>query len=404
MRTILVVCPYVPHPPNHGGSIRSRVLLEALAQDHRVHVAVPAVAPSVATTELDRLAGLAALGVEPHELPSPTSQRPSVGQKLRHWLCGSSELLARRWSPHAAAALAALRERLRPDLVVLDSTFAVPIWRGAQPVLLHLHNLEHHILQRPSGAPDRASARLSRAIEAWAIRRTERRALRRAALAVCVSAADRTLALQLAPATRVEVVPNTIDTTALPPLPPPPPGPPRLLYVGGLDYPPNRDAVRELLTDHLPVLRAALPGLTVRLVGRDPAGVLRAFAGCAGIEAMGAVGDLRPHYAESHAVYLPIRSGGGTRIKILEAWALGRPVLATRIASEGLPAEDGVHLRHFVGPTDGARALREVLAGQDRSLCAAGRQLVAAAFDHGTARRQLRALAGALVDTLPGGT
>jgi glycosyltransferase involved in cell wall biosynthesis len=394
MRTILVVCPYVPHPPDHGGSIRSRVLLQALAQEHRVHVAVP-----VGTDDdRARLPGLTALGVEAHELPASPPHPPQAAQKLGHWLRGRSELLRRRWSPHTATALAALGERLRPDLVVLDSTFVVPIWRGPQPVLLHLHNLEHHILQRPSGAPGNWSARLTRTAEAWAIRRAERRALRSAALAVCVSADDRRLALALAPGARIEVVPNTIDTAALPLLPPPPPGPPRLLYVGGLDYPPNRDAVLELLTHHLPALRTALPGLTVRLVGRDPANVLRAFAGRAEIEALGAVGDLRPHYAASHAVYLPIRSGGGTRIKILEAWALGRPVLATRIASEGLPAEDGVHLRHFSGPEDGTRALCEVLAGQDRTLCQAGRALVESAFDHDLARRRLRALVGTLLD------
>lgn len=393
MRTILVVCPYVPHPPHHGGSIRSRVLLQALARDHRVHAAL-----AIADREdRDRLAGVAALGVIPHELPALPLATRGIAAKLRHWRRGHSELLARRWQPGAAAALNALAAELDPALVVLDSTFAVPPWHGSAPTLLHLHNLEHQILQRPPGRVQGATARATRWIEAKLIRRAERRALDQAALAVCVSPDDRALALGLAPTARIAVVPNSIDVAGQELLPPPPPGPPRLLYVGGLDYPPNRDAVRELVERHLPVLRAAVPGLVLRLVGRDPEQVSRRWAGQPGIEALGAVEDLRPHYTASHAVYLPIRSGGGTRIKILEAWALGRPVLATRIASEGLPVQDGVQLRIFGTPAEGAAALREVLAGQGSLLCAAGRALVEREFDHAAARNRLRELVHSLL-------
>lgn len=398
MSTILVLCPYVPHPPTHGGSIRSRVLLQALAADHRVHVA------AAIATDADRANAQALgreLGVAVTALPAHAAPRASLPRKLRCWLAGDSELLQRRWRPEARASMPRLLRDVEPELVVFDSTFALPLWDGRSGgFLLHLHNLEHAMFARADGQRRGFTDRWTRRLEARAIREVERRALGLARATVTVSDDDRRLALGLQPAARVDVVPNSIDLERLPLLPPPPPaapGPVRLLYVGGLDYPPNLEAVTELVERHLPALRAAFPGLVVRLVGRDPAGHAARWRGTPGIEAPGAVDDLRPHYAASHAVYLPIRSGGGTRIKILEAWALGRPVLTTAVGCEGLPAEDGVHLRCFANAAQGTAALRDVLAGQGEALCRAGRELVERRFAHPAAIAALRAIAAAAV-------
>ncbi|MBM4060847.1 MAG: glycosyltransferase [Planctomycetes bacterium] len=402
MSTILVICPYVPHPATHGGSIRSRVLLQAIAQDHALHVAA-----AVANDD-DRGNGATLareLGLTLHELPARANPTPRRAGKLGAWLRLRSELLARRWRPDAPRLLARLLAARRFDLAVLDSSFVLPVWRGGVPTLLYLHNLEHAVFARADRIARGPAERCTRRIETARIRAAERRALLGARLTVTVSGEDRALALALAPAARVETVPNTVDLALLPLLPPGPPGPPappgpvRLLFVGGLDYPPNLEAVTELVEHHLPVLRAAFPDLTVRLVGRDPAGAGARLRDRPGVEPIGPAGDLLPHYRASHAAYLPIRSGGGTRIKILEAWALGLPVLSTAVGCEGLPAVDGRHLRRFETPEQGLAALREVLAGQAAALRAAGRALVEQQFSHRAAIARLREL---VADTLAG--
>jgi len=395
MSTILVLCPYVPHPPTHGGSLRTRVLLEALrVAGDDVHVLVPVV------DDGSRAAARAfaqASSVQVHELAVPAAAGPDFARKLRCWARGRSELLLRRWGDGASAAGAGIAAALRPDLLVADSTFVLPVLPSAStPLLLHLHNVESAVFAR-AGRSGRAFAeRVTRAFEARTIAAAERAAIRRAAVTVTVSEIDRELALAMVPGADVVAVPNSVDLERLVLLPPPPAAtvaaPPRLLFVGTLDYPPNLEAVHELVREHLPVLRESFPGLVVRLVGRDDAGALAAFRGVPGVEPVGPVDDLLPHYLASHAVYLPIRSGGGTRIKILEAWALGRPVLATAVGAEGLGGKDGQHWRRIESPQQGVEALQSVLAGAAALLVADARRFVAERYSHTAAVAALRSV------------
>ncbi|MBZ0153035.1 MAG: glycosyltransferase family 4 protein, partial [Planctomycetes bacterium] len=287
----------------------------------------------------------------------------------------------------SAAAVAALRQSVEPELTVLDSSFVLPLVAGSfARRLLHLHNLEHAALGGPHATP--LDGRGQPGTEATT-RAAEVAAIAASRCTITVSAGDRERALRLAPQANVVTVPNSIELADTELLPPPPPGPPRLLFVGSLDYPPNLAAVHELVHEHLPVLRAAFPGLVVRLVGRDPNAALAGYRGQQGVEAIGAVDTLVEHYAASHAVYLPIRQGGGTRIKILEAWAFGRPVLSTALGAEGL-GEGGRHWRRFETATEGLAALREVLGGQAAQLVAAARTLVVAEHGHDAAIVALR--------------
>ena len=394
MAKVLVVAPYVPHPSRHGGAIRSRVLLDALGLDHEVHLA------AAVATEVDRLnlrALAAETGFRGHELPARDRPRARALPKLLHWAVGRSELAARRWAAGAADAMRRIAGEVAADLTVVDSTFALPVLSGRWQ-LLALHNLEFAALARRDDEPRSWTERTTRRIEARRLGALERRAIARSALTVTVSAHDRALALGLVPAARVEVVPNSVDLARLSLLPPADPRTaPRVLFVGSLDYPPNLAAAIELVERHAPALRAAFPGLVVRLVGKDPAGFGARFAGVPGIEVVGTVDDVVPHYRASHAVYLPIQSGGGTRIKILEAWALGVPVLSTAVGAEGLPAADGVHLLRFETPAEGATALRRVLAGEGATLREHGRALVEQQFSHAAAIARLRQLVGELL-------
>jgi glycosyltransferase involved in cell wall biosynthesis len=391
MIPVLVIAPYVPHPLLHGGSIRTRLLVDAIAADHRVHLAVP-VASAAERAHLDALAADA--GITVHALPGVALHRAGAARKLRCWLRGRSELLDRRWGPGAAAELGALAASVRPAAIVADSAFVFPVLPPSPaPLVLHLHNLEGGVFARRGGARRPWSERLTRWCEARAITALERRTLRRAAAVITVSELDRDGALRLAPGAHVVTVPVSVDLARLPLLPPPPrPDPVRVLFVGTIDYPPNFEAIAELVRQHLPVLRAAFPGLVARLVGRDDEQRLAVFRGVPGIEVIGTVGDTRPHYEASHAVYLPIRTGGGTRGKIVEAWALGRPVLATAVGAEALAGTEGGHWVRFETPEEGAAALRAVLGGAGEALVRNGRELAERRYGHEAAFAALRAV------------
>lgn len=121
-------------------------------------------------------------------------------------------------------------------------------------------------------------------------------------------------------------------------------GPPTLLFIGTYSYPPNVDAAVFAATEVLPRIRAEIPDARLHLVGRDGDRQLVDVRGLPGVDVIGAVPDAAEEVARAHVSLVPIRYGGGTRVKILEAFALGSPVVATPLACEGLDADTGVHL------------------------------------------------------------
>jgi glycosyltransferase involved in cell wall biosynthesis len=138
-----------------------------------------------------------------------------------------------------------------------------------------------------------------------------------------------------------------------------------LVFVGSLDWRPNADAVVELAREIWPRCRELLPGARLVLVGRNPPQSVLSLAARDVIVA-GSVPSVQPFLDSAFATAIPLRAGSGTRIKILEAWAAGVPVVASRIAAEGLPYRDGVDLLLAEEPDEFARAL--VRLWRDRPL------------------------------------
>jgi glycosyltransferase involved in cell wall biosynthesis len=160
---------------------------------------------------------------------------------------------------------------------------------------------------------------------------------------------------------RVDVVENGVDTTYFRPtaarrLPG------RLLFLGSLDWRPNLDGVTQMLDVVFPAVRAAEPGASLRLVGRNPpAWLRRRVAATPGVELFADVPDVRPFLAECSAMVVPLRVGGGSRLKILEALATATPVVSTAVGAEGLHLEPGRHLTVSAGIADLAGAIYAAL-------------------------------------------
>ncbi len=174
-------------------------------------------------------------------------------------------------------------------------------------------------------------------------------------------------------ARRVRVVPN-----AIPPLPAPLVAQRQdVVFVGSLDWRPNADAAALLAKEIWPRCRALLPGARLVIVGRNPPLAIQAL-GSRDVLVEGSVPSVRPYLDRAFATAIPLRAGSGTRIKILEAWAAGVPVIASRIAAEGLPYSDGKDLILAEEPGEFARGLVRLWRDQQlaETLAREGRRTV----------------------------
>jgi glycosyltransferase involved in cell wall biosynthesis len=209
-------------------------------------------------------------------------------------------------------------------------------------LILDMHNVE-------SDLADQLEPRRSRRPFSSGLRPLERKA---AAIVdriwVCSRPDRERLAISARPRIPVDIVPNGIPRAEELPRTLPPPGTsqgfPTILFVGHLGYRPNVDAAERLTHIILPRIRQALPGASLVLAGRSPEPAVRALSQRDGVRLIENPGDARPLLAAAHLCIVPFKMGGGTRIKILEAMAMGVPVIATPLAAEGLDLADGEDL------------------------------------------------------------
>jgi glycosyltransferase involved in cell wall biosynthesis len=227
-------------------------------------------------------------------------------------------------------------------------------------------------------------------------------------------AATRTIAVSREDAERIErdlgahavdVVDNGVDTNYFTPNESVPRDPNRILFLGSLDWRPNLDAVRLLLDDIFPRVRAAEPRATLSVVGRKPPDWLHAeIRGRPGVELHADVADVRPFLRGAGMLAVPLRIGGGSRLKILEALASGLPVVTTRVGVEGLRLTPNEHCRVADGAEAFTAALLEAMRSPHtvREQAATGRARVLAEYDwNGLAERLDRVWQAAAGATLP---
>jgi hypothetical protein len=164
-----------------------------------------------------------------------------------------------------------------------------------------------------------------------------------------------------------------------------------VVFSGNMEYGPNRSAVRFFRREIWPLLRDRHPGLVWRLVGKNPQAVRAFTAGDARIEVTGEMEDAVRELAKAQVAVVPLLAGSGTRLKILEAWAAGTPVVSTTIGAEGLPVRDGQHLLLADGPSRFAEAVERLLACMElrERLAVAGRLLLEQEFTWEKAWRHL---------------
>lgn len=365
-------------PPNTGGRLRSFHLLAELARRHRVILATTHAPDGDPAALAGVLPGLEEIVSFPFVIPGRRSPRFAAAL-LRSWL---SPLPVDLHKFRVGALAREVERRLAAggiDLCVADflsATVNVPL-RGPVPVVFFAHNVEHLIWKRLAAIETRPHRRSLLELEWRKMRRAEARACARARLTLAVSGTDRDILAALAPGAAFGIVPTGVDTARFAPAGAPG-EPDRLVFVGSMDWLPNEDAALYFIDAILPRVRRQAPRARLVVVGRNPSPRLRGAAAAAGVTVTGTVEDVRPHLASAAVCVVPLRVGGGTRLKIFEALAMGKAVVSTTIGAEGLPLEPGTH---YVRADDPDRFAAEVVAllrdpERRRSLGDAGCRLV----------------------------
>jgi len=207
-----------------------------------------------------------------------------------------------------------------------------------------------------------------------------------------VSETDRALLAAIAPDAATFAVSTGVDTSYFAPNGVPE-MPIHLVFTGSMDWYPNEDAMLHFMQTILPSIRREIPAVSLTVAGRNPSGRLVQAAGEAGVLITGTVDDIRPEIAKAAVYVVPLRIGGGTRLKIFEAFAMGKAVVSTTIGAEGLPLVPGEHFLRADDPAEFARVVVSLLRDPVRrkALGASGRRLVEERYSWAQVAREFEA-------------
>lgn len=314
-----MVTKFPPLPANSGGKLRSLAVLRRL-------LGLGDVVLCCFEDDTGDVAALRSLGADVRTVP----WRPTPARVARGVVRSGSGSAGRFWDTGLAATVATATSEAPTDLLQVEYSQLAPyLWSGSARLrVLDFHNIESDLALSFARSSRTPKARLAY-LESVLLRRLEARGARRADLVVTVSEEDR----RRMPGRPREVLvcPNGWD----PGEPLPPSADPVAVFVALLGWTPNVDAAVWLAREVWPTVRAQVPGARLLLVGREPSAAVRALA-ADDVEVTGTVPDVRPYLAAARVAVAPLLSGGGTRLKVLEALDAGRPLVSTTVGIGGL--------------------------------------------------------------------
>ena len=365
---VLVLSQCLPFPPHSGVTKRTHHILQELQRtfdvtlvafsrrDHQPDAASLSRAAEVLSGELSDVL-----------TPVPIESDYSFPRKLRNHarsvLSGEPYILYEYDDAKFGRELQQAVARAKPDMIHLDSLDLygwLPAIPDAPTACTH-HNLESELLRlQADHFPNRLVRRYMRH-QGDLVEKVERRLSPRFDLNVMTSQVDAERLHTLAPAARTAVVPNGVDTDYFRPSSVPQVVEGRVAFLGPTYMFPNRDAVEFFLAESWPFIRMKCPESTFHLIGRNSPEQKASFETHPGVTCNGHVSDVRPHLSEAAVSVVPIRVGGGTRLKILDAWSMGKAVISTSVGCEGLETVDGRNILIRDDPTQFAEAVVGVL-------------------------------------------
>jgi polysaccharide biosynthesis protein PslH len=365
-------------PPDTGGKIRSYNILRQLAKQHAVtffsfYAAHENDVHSELKTLLERVVSV------PLDLPEAKSFRELIDYGM-HLPSAQPYNVSKYCRPEVRKELLQVLEGGTYDVMLVDflvAAGAVP-WNWPCPKVLFTHNVEALIWQRHFEVAVNPLWKALSWREWKAMARAERRYLQQADHVLTVSENDKAAFARFLDPAKLSVVPTGADTEFFHP------GtaeetPDSLVFTGSMDWLPNEDGILYFAQEVLPLIRQRIPSISLCVVGRKPSRRLQDLAASQpGIRLTGWVEDVRPYLEQGAVCVVPLRIGGGTRLKIFEAMSMAKAVVSTTIGAEGLPVHHGRHLLLADTPADFAESTAALLGdrARRRELGLAARRLV----------------------------
>ena len=373
---ILVIDEEFPYPLNNGKRTRSFSLTRALG----AHADVSYLAYGEQESEAVR--SLEGIGVRCHAVVPPDRRQSGLKFYLRLFLNLFSPLpyiVTSHYTERFARRLAELIDTEGYDLLICEwSPYAIFLkdLEGIRSIIV-AHNIESFIWARYEENEANPLRRWYIQVQKKKVERFERECFSWSDGATAVSHAEAREIEGYGVSYRVQTVENGVDVDFFRPTPDTP-DPETVIFSGAMDWRPNQDAVEFLVHDILPRIHARAPAVEFRVVGRTPPKSIEELDMLDGVSITGTVDDVRPYMAKSSICVVPLRIGGGSRLKILAAMAMGKPVISTSIGAEGLDVTDGADIIIADGADEFAATVVSGLQDPARlqKIAEAGRQLV----------------------------
>jgi len=349
----------LPFPPTSGHRLRTWSLLRALAADGHSVTLVSLAGPDELNGKMRHLSEVCT-AVELVQAPRRSSPLMELLARLS---AIPSPVPYAAWRLYSQKFMTAVERRLAQeqfDFLLCDGIYNVQNLPqdSTVPVLLNKDDVAHVIMERYLQLERNPAKKLYAGLEARKVRRWERTVCSRMKAVLTCSHVDRSILQRLCPTVPMHVIPNVVDTEHYVPMGTPEPL--TVLFQGGMDWHPNRDAVQFFASDIFPRLRRLVPGVKFRAAGRLPSEAFRRhFDGIPDVEFTGTIPDMRTEIAKATVCIVPLRIGSGTRLKILEAAAMAKPIVSTRMGAEGFDFIAGEEIlladepTHFVATVAG---------------------------------------------------
>jgi sugar transferase (PEP-CTERM/EpsH1 system associated) len=370
------------YPPNIGGRIRSYRILQALAKRHSItlftfYAATEDDLHSALEKEFDRVE------LMPLAIPAGRTFREALSY-ARYLISPLPYTVSKFCKPEVTRRVLQLVGETRPDVIVCDFVFAadsIP-WHIPIPKILFTHNVEtaiwkHHYKLARNPFWKMLSWREYRTMD-----RFERNCINRADHVLAVSENDQSVFSKMIDPSRISVIPTGVDVEYFRPSNDQE-EPNTIVFSGAMDWMPNEDAITFFIKTILPRIRQDIPNASLCVVGRNPSRGLRNLGTTElGIEITGTVDYIRPFVHRAAIYVVPLRIGGGTRLKIFEAMAMGKTIVSTTIGAEGLPVRSGRDILIADDPEDFAKSTIKLLRDPIRraEIGRAARELVERSF------------------------
>ena len=348
-------------PPDTGGKIRSYNLIRELARKHEVTL-FTFYTPHEGDKHAELEKFCSRVINAPINLPEARGFGEAVGY-ARNLFSLRPYTMAKYCKPSVARALRELVSKQDFDVILCDFLFSADVipWDSPRPKVLFTHNVEEQIWRRHFQVSRNPIWKAVSWREYKTMRAAERHYVNLADHVLAVSDADRNYFSSYADGGKITVIPTGVDVDYFRPSAEPQAGN-TLVFTGSMDWLPNEDAILYFAESILPLLRREAPDAELRVVGRKPSQRLQKLGQeVPGIVVTGEVRDIRPHVHGSSVYVVPLRIGGGTRIKIFEAMAMGKAVVSTPIGAEGLPVHHNENILLAESPEEFARCILRLL-------------------------------------------